>query len=190
MPVLKHGEIFKGVFLKDKVWTGCMRGLNNPLPAPSADNVHRWFGLGPPSLLLREEAPGKKDKVLCLRWHLKLFICKMKIPPPLIQDHADEPDDHGVGSCFARVLFAVVRKCRVARNQIICWGLRYPGLWRQSLARSAHCRLSWGPTGSPCGAPMLRTRQGNVILAVKRFNVVVYSWCDTAPLYMRVQDVF
>ena len=30
----------------------CMCGLN---PAPSADNVHRWFGFGPPLLLLREE---------------------------------------------------------------------------------------------------------------------------------------
>ena len=40
---------------------GCMRGLNNPFPAPGAGNVHRWFGLGPPSLLLREaEAPWKK----------------------------------------------------------------------------------------------------------------------------------
>ena len=31
-----------------------MRGLNSPFPAPGADDVHRQFGLGPPSLL---EAP-------------------------------------------------------------------------------------------------------------------------------------
>ena len=34
-----------------------MRGLNNPFPAPGADKVHRRFGLEPPLLLLREEAP-------------------------------------------------------------------------------------------------------------------------------------
>ena len=33
--------------------------LNNPFPAPGADDVHRQFGLGPLSLLLREEAPEK-----------------------------------------------------------------------------------------------------------------------------------
>ena len=37
----------------------CMHGLNNPFPAPGVDNVHRQFILGPPSLLLREEAPKK-----------------------------------------------------------------------------------------------------------------------------------
>ena len=36
---------------------GCMGGLNNPFPAPGADDVHGQFSLGPPSLLLREEAP-------------------------------------------------------------------------------------------------------------------------------------
>ena len=41
------------------MWAGCMRGLNNPFPSPVADDVHRRFGLGPPSLLLRE-APWKK----------------------------------------------------------------------------------------------------------------------------------
>ena len=35
---------------------GCMRGLNNPFPAPGADDVHYRFSLGPPSLL-PEEAP-------------------------------------------------------------------------------------------------------------------------------------
>ena len=38
-----------------------MRGLNNPFPAPDADDVHRRFSLGPSSLLLREEAPWKKN---------------------------------------------------------------------------------------------------------------------------------
>ena len=36
---------------------GCMSDLNNPFPTPGADSVHRQFGLGPPSLLLREKAP-------------------------------------------------------------------------------------------------------------------------------------
>ena len=36
------------------IGVGYMRGLNNPFPAPGVDNVHRQFGLGPPSLLLRE----------------------------------------------------------------------------------------------------------------------------------------
>ena len=40
--------------------TGCLRGLNNPFSAPGADNVHRRFGLEPPSLLFREEALCKK----------------------------------------------------------------------------------------------------------------------------------
>ena len=35
---------------------GSMRGLNNPFPAPVADDVHRRFSLGPPSLL-PQEAP-------------------------------------------------------------------------------------------------------------------------------------
>ena len=35
---------------------GCMCNLNNPFPAPDADDVHRRFSLRPPSLLL-EEAP-------------------------------------------------------------------------------------------------------------------------------------
>ena len=35
---------------------GCMHGLNNPFPAPGADDVHRRFSLGHP-LLLPEEAP-------------------------------------------------------------------------------------------------------------------------------------
>ena len=40
---------------------GCICGLNNPFPAPGADNVHRQFGqIGPPLLLLREEAPRKE----------------------------------------------------------------------------------------------------------------------------------
>ena len=38
---------------------GCMRGPNNPFPAPGADDVHSRFSLGPPSLL-PEEAPWKK----------------------------------------------------------------------------------------------------------------------------------
>ena len=36
---------------------GCMYDLINPFPVPGADNVHRRFTHGPPSLLLREEAP-------------------------------------------------------------------------------------------------------------------------------------
>ena len=36
---------------------GCMRGLNNPFPAPGSNYVYRRFGLGSPSLLLREEEP-------------------------------------------------------------------------------------------------------------------------------------
>ena len=36
---------------------GCMLGLNNPFPAPGADDIRRQFGLGPPLFLLREEAP-------------------------------------------------------------------------------------------------------------------------------------
>ena len=47
---------------------GCMCGLNHPFPAPGADDVHRRFSLGPPSLLLREEAPWKKAPNIYPAW--------------------------------------------------------------------------------------------------------------------------
>ena len=42
---------------------GCMRGLSNPFPAPGVENVLRQFGLWPPLLLLREEAPWKNYSI-------------------------------------------------------------------------------------------------------------------------------
>ena len=42
-----------------RVGAGCMRGLNNPFPAPGEDDVHRQFSLGPLSLLPKG-APWKK----------------------------------------------------------------------------------------------------------------------------------
>ena len=53
---------------------GCKRGLNNPFPAPGADDVHRRFSLGPPSLLLRRHL---KKKVLEISEFLFLTeICR------------------------------------------------------------------------------------------------------------------
>ena len=42
-----------------------MHGLNNPFPAPGADDVHRQFSLGPPSLLLRRHLEKKKVNSTC-----------------------------------------------------------------------------------------------------------------------------
>ena len=35
---------------------GYMNDLNNPFSAAGADNVHKRFGLRPPSLILKKEA--------------------------------------------------------------------------------------------------------------------------------------
>ena len=51
-----NSGVLRIVFL---MGAGCMRGLHNPFPAPRVENVHWRFGLGPPSLLLREETPWK-----------------------------------------------------------------------------------------------------------------------------------
>ena len=59
----RNGPLIK----RYKIGVRCMRGLNNPFPALGVDNVHRWFGLGTPSLLLREDAPWKKSGTKKLR---------------------------------------------------------------------------------------------------------------------------
>ena len=48
---------------------GCM---HNSFPATGADDVHKGFGLGPPILLLREEAPWKKV-------FRREFICNVRL---------------------------------------------------------------------------------------------------------------
>ena len=56
-----------------RIVAGCMGGLNDPFPAPGADDVYRQFSLGPPSFL-PEEAPWKKDP------RISNFECLKKQP--------------------------------------------------------------------------------------------------------------